>query len=253
MSITLSAEVPMKSLWGKIGFGALGVFLVGMLVVTLAGQAKSAAVSALSSLGEFRGTGHAPSRLPFRLNGEAVGLIRRLTVAREARGELPRVDLEVELTREQARSRLDRCDLIAAGRDDYDFERGFRCLRPGTPGYLYIGEAHFSPGEFSRQLRVAERLESELRGGDPFQATAEMGGDVRVTARGADGKLVRVAADSTGANIRINDAMGRSILRLLADSNGALLRIRGKDGRDIVRLDAGGGAFSLSIDTAGVH
>lgn len=243
----------MRSLWGKIGFGALGVFLVGMLLVTLAGQAKSAAVSALSSLAEARGVGTAPSKLPFRFDGETVGLIRRLAVERRARGELPKVDLEVELTRDAVRNRLDRCDLIAAGRDDYDFDRGFRCLQPGTPGYVYVGEAHFTPGDFSRQLRVAERLEADLRGGDPFQATAEMGGDVQVTARGDHGELVRVRADSTGAHIRVNDAMGRSILRLLADSNGAVLRIRGKDGRDVVRLDAGDGAFSLSIDTSGVH
>jgi hypothetical protein len=243
----------MRSLWGKIGFGALGVFLVGMLLVTLAGQAKSAAVSALSSLTEVRGVGTAPSKLPFRFDGETIGLIRRLAVQRQVRGELPNVDLEVELTREAARNRLDRCDLVAAGRDDYDFERGFRCLQPGTPGYVYLGEAHFTPGDFSRQVRVPERLESDLRDGDPFEATAEMGGDVRVTARGDHGELVRVRADSTGANIRVNDAMGRSILRLLADSSGAVLRIRGKDGRDVVRLDAGDGAFSLSIDKAGVH
>ncbi len=243
----------MQRMWAKICFGALGVFLVGMLLFTLAGQAKDAAASAVASLVEARGVGTAPVRLAFRLDGESIGLIRRLAMHRPHRGELPNVDLEVELTREAARHRLDRCDLVPADKEARDFDRGFRCLPPGAPGYVYIGEAHFMPGDFSRQLRVAERIEADLRDGDPFQATAEMGGDVRVVARSGDGGLVRVRADSTGASIRVNDAMGRAILKLIADSSGAILRIRGKDGRDMVRMDAGGGAFSLSIDTAGVQ
>jgi hypothetical protein len=170
---------------------------------------------------------------------------------------VPNIQLEVELTREAAMSRLDRCDLAPAGKDEFDFDRGFRCLQPGSAGFIPIGEARFTPGDFSRQLWVAERFEGDLRDGDQFEATADMGGDVRVVARGGggggDGALVRVRADSTGASIRVNDAMGRALLRLLADSTGATLRIRGRDGRDVVRLDAGGGGFALSIDTTGVN
>lgn len=182
----------MKSLWGRIGFGALAVFLVGMLLVSLVGQAKSAATSALASLEEVRGVGTAPSTVAF-----GVSVPGRLGICTSA--------------------------------------RPISCR--GT-----------SAGSFG-----SEQVEAELRDGDPFEATAEMGGDVRVVARGGDGELVRIRADSNGANIRVNDAMGRAILRLLADSSGALLRIRGKDGRDVVRMDAGDGAFSLSIDTSGVQ
>jgi len=241
-----------NSLWGRIGLGALAVFLVGMLGITLAGQARTAAASALR---EIRGVAPAPVELAFRLDGEPVGWIRRLSLRRPVRGEVPDVDLEVELTREAVMPRLDRCDLTPAGQDQFDFDRGFRCLRPGSPGFIPVGQARFRPGDFSRQLWVAERFEGDLRDGDPFEATADMGGDIRVVARGGggNGALVRVRADSGGASIRVNDAMGRALLRLLADSTGAMLRIRGKDGRDVVRLDAGGGGFALTVDTTGVE
>jgi hypothetical protein len=58
-----------------------------------------------------------------------------------------------------------------------------------------------------------------------------------------------VQADSNGARIRVNDAMGRALLRLLADSTGASFRVRGKDGRELVRMEAGEGGFTLMVDT----
>lgn len=247
----------MRSLWAKIGLGAVGVFGVGMLLITVAREAKSAVKSALNDA--FQNTvqgaalASAPKEMPFRLDGTDLGLIRRLAITRQAKGDLPDVNLEVSLPDAGSAGRIRACDLVPAKGRDFSFERGFRCSRPGESGMISVGEAVFTPGDFVRPLKVERNMESSLREGDPFQATAEMGGDVRVVARDADGSMVHVQADSTGARINVNDAMGRALVRLLADSNGAALRIRAKDGRDVVRLEAGQGGFSITVDTSAAH
>ena len=244
----------MRSLWARIGLGAVGVFVVGMLILTVARQAKSAVKSALETA--FDNTLHgaarasAPSKMPFRLEGEQLGMIRRLAIARQSPGDIPDVNLEVELTDAASLRALAHCDLVPDGNSDFSFEQGFRCGARGARGLITVGEALFVPGDLTRPVKVEQQMEAGLRQGDPFEATAQMGGDVRIVARGGDGAVVRVQADSNGALIRVNDAMGRAILRLLADSTGASFRVRGKDGRDVVRMEAGEGGFTLSVDTS---
>jgi hypothetical protein len=244
----------MRSLWGKIGLGAIGVFVVGMLLLTAARQAKSAVKSALATAFantlEGAARADAPREMPFRLEGEQLGMIRRLAIARPSQGAIPDVNLEVELADPASSKALAHCDLVPNGNSDFSFERGFRCGARGARGLITVGEAVFVPGDLTRRVRVEKQMEADLRRGDPFEATVEMGGDVRVVARGGDGSMVRVQADSNGATIRVNDAMGRAILRLLADSTGASFRVRGKDGRDVVRMEAGQGGFTLSVDTS---
>lgn len=247
----------MRTLWGKIGLGALGIFVAGMLLVTVVRDASSAARAAvLSALGAGAtkiAQATTVSDMPFRLAGDQLGHIRRVVVQRESRGSLPDVQLEVELSDSRYLSRVADCNLVPDGKDDFDFEQGFRCESESAEAYLPVGSVTFHPGHLSRPVMVQQRLESDLRHGDAFRATADIGGEVRVTASGKDGELVRVRADSSGANIRVNDAMGRALVRLLADSTGASLRIRDKDGRALVRMDAGQGGFILTVDTAAAH
>jgi hypothetical protein len=187
--------------------------------------------------------------MPFRLEGQQLGMIRRLAIERPSRGDIPDVNLEVELADAGSLKALARCDLMPEGTSNFSFNRGFRCAPRAVHGLITVGEAVFVPGDLVRPVKVERQLEAELRQGDPFEATAEMGGDVRVVARGHDGAMVQVQADSNGARIRVNDAMGRALLRLLADSTGASFRVRGKDGRDLVRMEAGEGGFTLMVDT----
>lgn len=244
----------MRGLWARIGLGAVGVFVVGMLLLTVARQAKSAVKSTLKSAfaSTLQGAARAaaPSEMPFRLEGEQLGMIRRLAIARHSRGDTPDVNLEVELADAASLKTLAKCDLIPGRDTDFSFEQGFRCASRGAGDLITVGEAVFFPGDLTRPVKVERRMEADLRQGDPFEATAEMGGDLRVVARGSDGALVRVQADSNGARIRVNDAMGRAILRLLADSTGASFRVRSKDGRDVVQMEAGEGGFSLIVDTS---
>jgi hypothetical protein len=189
----------------------------------------------------------------FRLDGDRLGSIEHLTIRRARRGDLPEVTLLVVLQDRADADRLQHCDLIPIDGDDVAGDEGFTCAEVDDADLATIGYARVEPLGITRPIRLTERAAGKMRQGDPFEVNADAGGQVRVSARGHHGEGVRVLAHSTGASIKIDDAIGRAIFRLLADSNGASLRVRGKDGRDLVKMDANGGGFSLTIDTAATH
>jgi hypothetical protein len=244
----------MRSLWTRIGLGALGVFLVGMLLLTLGRQARTAAAEAISSAMQstpFSRMASAAMDLPFRLDGERLGTIRKAEIRRDVSGAVPEIDLTVELSNAGAEPQLGGCVLVPARERKFDFDSGFTCADGAISDLVGVGHVRFTPGGLERPVMVISEVAADMRHGDPFHATADLDGAVRLTARGEHGELVRLLADHHGANIKVNDEMGRALVRLFADSSGATIRVRDKQGRDVVRLDAGDGKFSLSVDTAG--
>lgn len=274
----------MRSLWVKIGLGATGVFMVGMMGLTLVRNAKAAAVEAfhdavnetpakavaalaaveagrsapsveqLASLRQLQQVGGGADftvDLPFRLDGDQLGTMASGTIRRARANALPTMSLEVELTDADARARLEDCVLVPERHRDADFGGGFRCASSSDAGLVTFGTVRFNPGHFSRPLMITSAQADDLRKGEPFEARADMRGGVQVDASGDKGGMVRVRADEGGANIRIHDENGNDIFRLLADSLGASLRVRDKNGKEIVRLSAGDGRFSLTVDTTG--
>jgi hypothetical protein len=245
----------MRSLWTRIGLGAVGVFAVGMLGVTLFREAAAATSRAVGEV--LHRTVHGATRAgmqqrAFRLDGQNLGSLRQVSVQRLERGGLPEVAVDVELHDMAYMKRLAGCDLVpATGRGGADFnpEQGFRCATALEKPLMGIGTARFLPGGIVRPILVSRAHEAELRQGDPFEATADLSGQVRVTASDRGGEIVKVLADSAGASIHVRDGQGRSLVRLVADSSGAMLRVRDQQGREIVRLDAGGGRFALSVDS----
>jgi hypothetical protein len=191
--------------------------------------------------------------MPFRLDGDRIGSIQHLTIRRAHRGDLPDVTLLVVLRDRNASDRLADCDLLPVDDEDVAGDDGFTCAEPGLTGLTTIGTARIEPLGVTRPIRLTRRAVAEMREGDPFEVNADAGGEVRVSARGDRGQGVRVLADSAGASIKIDDALGRAIFRLLADSTGASMRVRGKDGRDVVRMDAANGSFSLTVDTTAAN
>jgi hypothetical protein len=244
----------MRSLWSKIGLGALGVFAVGMLLITLGRQAKAATQEAIASAVHHAAmrTGESAARadMGFVLNGNRIGRVQRVQVSRAENGGLPDLHATVVLTDPAAERALADCQLEPEGGKQMDIERGFRCAL-GEGDRVVLGEVRFEPAGFSRRVVVTHEAEAELRQGEPFSMTADLGGKVQIEATGDEGKLVRLLANARGANIQVNDEFGRNLVRLLADSTGAMLRVRDEHGRDVVKMQADKHGFSLTVDTAG--
>lgn len=244
----------MKQFWLKIGFGAFGVFLVGMMLVTLGRQAKAAAADAIGTAlqsGPFTRVARAASDLPFRLDGERLGTVQRASIRRVQSGDPPEVNLVVRLSEPGFARQLHDCVLTMDRDENVDFERGFRCAEGMTGDLIEVGRVQFLPANFDRPLMVSRAVARDLSRGDPFDATADLGDAVRINVRGNGGELVRLLADPHGASLKVNDELGRAVLRLFADSTGATIRIKDARGRNVVTMDAGDGRLSLSVDTTG--
>jgi hypothetical protein len=244
----------MKSFWLKIGFGAVAVFLVGMMLLTLGRQAKTAAAEALTTAlqsSAFTGVSSAASDLPFRLNGERLGTVQRASIHRVQSGALPEVNLTVQLTDHGAARQLHDCVLVPERDEQFDFDRGFSCAEGLKGDLVEVGRIQFLPGNFDRPIMVSRAVARDMSRGEPFEANADLGGAVRINVQGNGGELVRLLADHRGASVKVNDELGRAVLRLFADSTGATIRVKDDKGRNVVSLDAGDGKFSLSVDTTG--
>lgn len=244
----------MRSLWTRIGLGALGIFAVGMLLITLGRQAKAATKEALATAVHRAAmlTAEAAARadMAFLLDGQQIGRVERVEIRRVAPGDLPEVQATVHLTDPAAEQLLAGCALEPEGGQEMDIERGFHCAAAGGD-VVTLGEVRFEPAGFSRRVVVTRAVEPRLREGDAFAVRADVGGKVQIEANGDKGELVKLLADHRGANITVNDEFGRNLVRLLADSTGAMLRVRDEQGREVVRLQADGRGFSLTVDTAG--
>ena len=245
----------MKSLWTKIGFGAVGVFAVGMLFITLARQAKAATEEALHGVAQravaWTSEMAARSNIPFLLDGRDIGQVQQVRVRREQAGELPELHALVQL-RDAAPAGLGSCYLEPRGGKEMNIDQGFLCA-DSDRDRVTVGEVRFEPAGVVRPVVITRAMEPELRQGDRFGLEANLGGQVRIEASNEQGKLVHIAAGEGGASIQVNDELGRSLVRLLADSTGAMLRVRDKQGRDVVKMSAGPNGFMLTVDSAAAH
>lgn len=275
----------MNALWTRIGLGAVGVFAVGMVavgmvhraadsvgsrigslleppvgntavdaVIPTAAERAAAPMARLAGLSRIVGAaeGQAGRGMTFRLDGHEIGTIRRMVIQRTNQGEIPAMNMSIELTDDAAATALEHCDQLLAIDHGDGMDSGFRCARADAPGTVAVGWARFSPGNESRPIAVTSRATRDLRKGDPFKVSIEGDGNVDVTG-GDDSGEVHIHADQFGARINVQDGLGKALFGLLADSTGANLRVRGKNGKDIVRMEARDGHFSLVVDTSAAH
>jgi hypothetical protein len=206
----------MRTLWTKIGLGALGVFLVGMLLVTVVEDAKSTMKAALTRVTRplHVATAELQADIPFVLEGQRLGTVNHMSIRRPADQDLAHFTFTVALD------------------SDADLSQdGFRCAAKGETGWQEVGSIVFQPSGLERPVLAGSKVVAQLRKGDRFSADADFTGPVRVSAKSDKGEL----------------------LHLKADSNGAFLLVNGKDGRAVVRLQADKSGFSLTVDTTGAH
>ncbi|MEO8636465.1 MAG: hypothetical protein ABI587_14415 [Gemmatimonadales bacterium] len=245
----------MRSMWTKIGFGAVGVFLVGMFLLTTFHHARAAVAEAVSETfgpAVLSAASHASrslSDLPFRLDGHQLGTVNRMVIERTVRNQLMSVKLEVDLDDAADAASLESCDLLPIGDTDANFDQGFRCGAGMDGALIRVGEVRFEPVGMIRPVMVQEAQLDRFSSGEPFRANIDLTHGVHMDATGRDNGRVRVQADSSGAFLRVSDGHGGDLVRITADSNQAFIRIRDKNGKEIFHLQAGKAGLKMSADT----
>jgi hypothetical protein len=166
----------MRNYWLRIAFGALAVFTVGMIGITLArrgvGRVK----------GVVEGTGPITLPIPFvafKLDGQKLGTVEKVVLLRDAPKRISSVELQITLRDSVLARGLEGCRLAAnfeAGHGD----RGtkvrvdplssgvFSCFhgKDSVAGLQEFGQAVFQPGGVTVPLLLPNDIVDDLKKGD---------------------------------------------------------------------------------------
>jgi hypothetical protein len=165
----------MRNYWMRIALGALAIFTVGMIGVTLAKQG----VGRVRHVVEGSGPISVPlAFIPFHLNGQKLGMVSRVVLLREAPKQISAVQLEAKVRDSAVARGLAGCRLTA--NLDKDETPGsihirtgkravgvFTCLHAGdsAPGFQEFGRATFQPGAVTVPLLLPDDMVNDLREG----------------------------------------------------------------------------------------
>ena len=244
----------MQRYWGRIAVGALAVFCVGMIVITMArhGLAKLEALAKSD-----RPIGIPLALLPFRLGGDEIGTVRRLELLRSSPKTVTGIRLTVRLQDSSGVANLERCAVTLHEPQAFGGRDGFVCSSAADSAAEHlqqIGELVVEPGGLVRAILAPAGHAAQWRRGfyDTVAAKAEL---TRLKAdRLADStaRAVVIRADSSDAIIDIRGDSAQSLVQLQADSHGAVLRIRDRSGKEVLHMhaDSTGASLSVSADSA---
>lgn len=163
----------MRNYWLKILMGALGIFAVGMIGVSLV----RSGIAKVNRVVVGDGPISIPLGLiPFVLEGERLGNLDRVTLHRESPSRVTEVELEVNLTDSLLAQGLAGCRLAANLEGDntdrgvnirvgHDNHGAFQCVRADTtPANLVdYGVAIFRPGDVEVPLLLPADVVTELQ------------------------------------------------------------------------------------------
>ena len=229
----------MRNYWLKILLGALGVFIVGMIGVTLV----RSGIAKVNSVVESDEPITIPlGVVPFVLAGERLGNLDYVTLYREAPNRVESVELAVELSDTLLAHGLAGCRLVADIEGDggdsgvdirvgrgRDHSKAFRCLAgDSTPADLAeFGVAIFEPGEVEVPLLLPVDVVAELQNLD-FGGHPGMEGDsLEISVPDADSIAAEVERRLDSAEIRRERGGSRAAaVRRFADSIRAEARKR---------------------------
>jgi len=250
----------MKRYWTRIALGALLVFCLGMVGVTVVRKGSAEVRSLLST---------AASRLPLRLanvgfllNGRRVGEVTGLDIVRNSGTEIGRITGHVKLNDPESVAELSDCNLTIDNLRGWNDRSSFSCAEAGALGsgdLVEVGEIVFEPGRFSRPLYLPQRVVSDWRRSEIQKLDASLARDGRggVRASGSFDVLDRqhgsqngtfdLRADSQGAVLSVRDGQNRQIVDFSATPGGLHLNVRDRHGRNLLRLLADSLGAALNI------
>lgn len=119
----------MRTYWLRVVLGAVGIFIVGMLAWTLVRKGRDHVVEVVTS---DRPISIPLAFVPFTLDGQALGTLRRVEVLRSSPEQVSGVNFTVKLADSVQDARLAGCVLVA--REDLNHlnpGRAFSCVAAG--------------------------------------------------------------------------------------------------------------------------
>jgi hypothetical protein len=172
----------MRNYWLKILLGAFGIFVVGMLGVTLARKGMQKAKLVVSSSGPIS----IPlAFVPFNLGGSKLGTVDRVTLLRDAPKRVTAVELELNLQDSMVAQGLAGCRLAAnlnSEKNHHGFrvhsgqwgEGTFLCLPSDSanPDFVEYGHALVKPANLTIPLLLPSDMANDLAKGD-FDSDSE--------------------------------------------------------------------------------
>jgi hypothetical protein len=162
----------MRGYWMRIALGALAIFAVGMVGISLARRS----IGSVRQVAEGSGPITIPvAFVPFKLDGQKLGTLNRLVLHRAAPKRLSSVELGVKLNDSMLARGLEGCRLVAnidAKDNSNGFEVGpgslstgvFSCLHGNdtTSQFQEFGHAVFQPGDVSVPLLLPNHVVDDL-------------------------------------------------------------------------------------------
>jgi hypothetical protein len=116
----------MQRYWFKIVFGALGIFAVGMLIVTAIKKAKNQ-VHIVSDTSEPINIRIPFGIFPFKINGEKFGSVEHLTLLRDTPKGISNIRVVIKLADSISSDRLNNCFLVVDDVQHINERTTFRC------------------------------------------------------------------------------------------------------------------------------
>jgi hypothetical protein len=222
-----SGEQTMRNYWLKILLGALGIFVLGMIGVTIV----RSGIAKVNSVVEGSGPITIPLGLiPFVLAGERLGNLDRVTLHRESPSRVDQVELQVDLADSLLAHGLSGCRLTAhfedGGKGGVDVRVGrnhnhtFECVREDStpPNMVEYGTAIFRPGDVEVPLLLPADLVTELQSLDfaVDSARAAAGDSMQVPVPDTDS--IRAQVERQLERVDSIRSSSRSSARRFADS-----------------------------------
>lgn len=215
----------MKRYWTRITLGALGIFALGMLVVSAGRRGVEHVKQHIVQEGLNLGSGVAP----FQVNDRRLGTLTNVRMDPDRSERFPFINLTVELDPGIPQAGLGDCTLLAGDLESAGGGKGLHCAAGISRDSLYeMGVVMFTPSGESVGIFIPQ---SDLKDIPWFSQAAER------KSTPSEGSL-NLRADASGAFMLIRDEKGRPVFQLNADSQGAFIQIRDSNGKEVVRFRA---------------
>ena len=154
----------MKSYWIKITLGAIGIFAIGMVIVTAINAAKRQVVNITETSNPL--TIPFPfGMVPFKLDGAKLGTVEQLTLIRDTPKGISNVRLMVKLTDSGQAAKLAQCLLVVDDVQNLNDRTTFRCQNSDTAGLnlVHYGDVSLEGVEGVFPLLLPQEAVEDLR------------------------------------------------------------------------------------------